>query len=70
MKLTRIFLVLVFLCLAACASVVRNPVPKADHLNVDATCGAFLASYGVAYTISTNRTAVLYKATVPQNSAT
>ena len=31
--------------------------------------GAFLAPYGVAYTISTNRTAVLYKATVPQNPA-
>ncbi len=29
--------------------------------------GAFLAPYGVAYTISTNRAAVLYKATVPQN---
>jgi hypothetical protein len=29
--------------------------------------GAFLAPYGVVYTISTNRAAVLYKATVPQN---
>lgn len=31
--------------------------------------GAFLAPYGVAYTINTNSAAILYKATVPQNSA-
>jgi mannose-6-phosphate isomerase len=30
---------------------------------------AFLAPYGEAYTISSNRAAVLYKATVPQNPA-
>ena len=29
--------------------------------------GAFLAPYGAAYTICTDRAAVLYKATVPQN---
>lgn len=34
MKVNRIAVVLIFLVLGGCASVVRNPVPEADHLNV------------------------------------
>ena len=46
MQLTRIFLILVFLLSTACTSIVRNPVPKADHLNVTVLGQADLLHWG------------------------
>jgi len=34
MRLIRILIILVFTLSSACTSVVRNPVPETDHLNV------------------------------------
>jgi predicted acylesterase/phospholipase RssA len=46
MKVNRIAVVFIFLVLGGCASVVRNPVPEADHLDVTVLANKDIRQWG------------------------